>query len=162
MPKAIIYELACLISGQLEEAKALDLAKLIEKKISETSSILNFIEPKKIKLAYPIKKQQEGFLVSLDFTTEAKNILNFSKEMEKENDILRFLFIKKSPKKEESKEEKKPTKETEKTETTEAIPETIAQTPKKEKAKKEKPAEKEAKEQDLKKIEKDLDEILGS
>ncbi len=158
----IIYELAYLISSQLDESKALEFAKNIEKKVSENGTILNSIEPKKIKLAYLIKKQQEAFLVSLDFTTEAKNILIFSKEMEKEADVLRFLFIKKSPKKPEEPREERKVKEIEKTETVEEKPQAVADAPKKEKVKKEKPVEKEAKEEDLKKIEKDLDEILGA
>lgn len=160
MPKGIVYELAYLISGQLDEAKAQELAKKIEKKLEENSVILSSIEPKKIKLAYIIKKQQDGYLASVDFTCEPTNLIGISKEMEKEADVLRFLFIKKSPKKQEEQREeviKRPTEQ----KITEEKPEAPAEPAIKEKKKKEKSVEKEHKEEDLKKIEKDLDEILG-
>lgn len=162
MPKGIIYELAYLISGQLDEAKAQELAKKIEKKLEENSVILSSIEPKKIKLAYIIKKQQDGYLASVDFASEPANLIGISKEMEKEADVLRFLFIKKSPKKQEEQREEQATRKPVEQKITEERMETPAEPAVKEKKKKEKPAEKEHKEEDLKKIEKDLDEILGS
>lgn len=153
----IIYELAYLISGQIDEAKAQELAKKIEKRIEENSVILSSIEPKKIKLAYIIKKQQDGYLVSVDFTSDPKNLIEISKEMEKETDVLRFLTIKKSPEKQKEEVLKKAIEQKIDEKTTEASVEPTI----KEKKKKEKPVEKEYKEEDLKKIEKDLDEILG-
>ncbi len=150
----IIYELAYLISGEFNETQAQELAKKIEKTLSTTGVITSFIEPKKIKLAYPIKKQQEGFLASIDFIAAPEFILLLSKEMEKEADVLRFLIIKKSPEKQKEEVVKKPIEQKVAEESTDAPV-------MKEKKKKEKPVEKEHKEEDLKKIEKDLDEILG-
>jgi ribosomal protein S6 len=166
--KEIIYELTYLISGQLDETQAQELAKKIEKKLQESSVVLTSIEPKKIKLAYIIKKQQDGYLVSVDFTADPKFILLLSKEMEKEADVLRFLTIKKSP--EKQKEEKPASAPTELERGKEEVigkpetPETPAEPAVKEKKKTKKPASAEAiadKEEDLKKIEEDLDEILG-
>ncbi len=159
--KAIIYELAYLISGQLDEIEAQELAKKIEKILGKSGAIVSSIEPKKIKLAYPIKKQQESFLVSVDFTSDPKNLIEISKEMEKEADVLRFLIIKKSPKKQEEQREEQATRKPVEQKITEEKIETPSEPTVKEKRKKEKPAEKERKEEDLKKIEKDLDEILG-
>lgn len=159
--KEIIYELAYLISGQLNETEAQDLAKKIEKTLGESGTIINSLEPKKIKLAYPIKKQEEGFLISIDFTAEPKFILLLSREIEKETNVLRFLIIKKSPGKPEPIKAEPLIKRTETKEKPEDKKEEIVEVPKKEKVKKEKPASKEHKEEDLKKIEKDLDEILG-
>lgn len=154
MPKEIIYELAYLISGDLDEAKAHETAKKIEEMLSGLGQIKLSLEPKKIKLAYSIKKKQEGFLVSVDFTTKPANIAVISKTMEKEADVLRFLTIKKTP--ERPKEERPGAKKIEE----EKAPEEkiIVKT---EAPKKEKPIDKETKEEDLKKIEQDLDEILG-
>lgn len=161
----IIYELAFLISGQLDETQAQDLAKKIEKTLGDSGVIVSSTEPKKIKLAYLIKKQQEGFLVSIDFTAEPKFILLLSKEMEKETNVLRFLMIKKSAKKPEPMvkelEEKKEVI-TEKAKKPASV-ETMAG---KGKTKKPASAPPEArttagKEEDLKKIEEDLDKILG-
>ncbi|MDD5738770.1 MAG: 30S ribosomal protein S6 [Candidatus Pacebacteria bacterium] len=162
-----IYELAYLISGQLDEKKAKELEEKTEKSIKENSGVvLGSIELKKIKLAYIIKKQQDGYLSSIDFTCEPASLAKISKETEKEPDVLRFLIIKKSLKKpEEEKKErtiKKPVEVEQKEQ--ESVEEKI-ETPKepiiKEKKKKEKPADKKHKEEDLKKIEEDLDEILG-
>lgn len=162
MSKGIIYELAYLISGELDEIRAQDLAKKIEKKLEENSAILSSMEPKKIKLAYLIKKQQDGYLTSVDFTCEPTNLIGISKEMEKELDVLRFLFIKKSAQKPETiKEQPLIIKSEAQKEAVEKRKEATVEAPKKERIKKEKPVEKESKEENLKKIEKDLDEILG-
>lgn len=165
MSKGIIYELSYLISGQLDENKSKEEAGKTEKILKEKGSVLNYIEPKKIRLAYPIKKQQEGYLVSFDFNAEPKNLTEISKEMEKQEAVLRFLIIKKSPQKpEESEKQSRLKKPEEEKEIAEESPKIVIEKPKKEKVKKEKPTEKEnkEKEEDLKKIEKDLDEILGS
>jgi len=163
MPKGIIYELAYLISGELNEIQAQDLAKKIEKKLEENSVILSSMEPKKIKLAYLIKKQQDGYLVSVDFTCEPTNLIGASKEMEKELDVLRFLFIKKSAQKLEpvkEKMEEKPASAL--SELRRGKEEATTEKAKKEKTKKPVSVETAAgKEENLKKIEKDLDEILG-
>ncbi len=161
MSKGIVYELAYLISGQLDETQAQELAKKIEKKLQENSVVLSSIEPKKIKLAYIIKKQQDGYLVSIDFTSDPKNLIEISKEMEKEADVLRFLTIKKSPEKQKEQREERPIKISVEEKTIEEKTETSGEPVVKEKKKKEKPVEKEHKEEDLKKIEEDLDEILG-
>ncbi len=159
--KEIIYELAYLISSQLTESGALDLAKKIEEELKENSTILSSLEPKKIRLAYSIKKQDDGYLVSVDFTSEPKNLIGISQAMEKKTDVLRFITIKKSPKKPEKPREER-IRISEKPKVDEESPVAITEKTKKEKVKKEKPAEKETKEEDLKKIEKDLDDILGA
>ncbi|MDO8524390.1 MAG: 30S ribosomal protein S6 [bacterium] len=166
--KAIIYELAYLISGQIDENQAQELAKKIEKKLEENSVILGSIEPKKIKLAYIIKKQQDGYLMSVDFTSDPKNLIEISKEMEKETDVLRFLTIKKSPEKQKEQREepilRKPAEQKIVEEKTETSVEPVVREKKKKETLRQaqgKPVEKEHKEEDLKKIEKDLDEILG-
>ena len=159
--KEIIYELAYLISGQLAESGALDLAKKIEEELKENSTVLSSIEPKKIRLAYSIKKQDDGYLVSVDFTSKPESLIGISQSMEKKTDVLRFITIKKSPKKpEEPREERIRIPKEPKID--EESPVAVTEKVKKEKVKKEKPVEKETKEEDLKKIEKDLDEILGS
>lgn len=151
----MLYELSYLISGEMDEIKALDFAKKVESIVVNFGKDIVFLEPKKIRLAYPVKKQKEGFLASIGFASEPKNALQLAKDLAKETEILRFLVVKKIAKKpEEAKArtvlEKPPAKE-----------------PKKEKAKKEeaKPAKKEKptaaeKEEGLKKIEEDLDKIL--
>ncbi|MDD5433551.1 MAG: 30S ribosomal protein S6 [Candidatus Pacebacteria bacterium] len=184
--KEIIYELAFLLSGGLDETKAQEAFQKIEKMLSELGQVKLSLEPKKIKLAYPVKKEQEGFLVSIDFTTKPENIAVVSQTMDKSADILRFLIIKKSPEKikaerpegplpqkvqaeETSQEIPKPkqltpeeinSKKAQGEQEEKPLPQKVQAEGKKEKSKKERPSEEEKKE-DLKKIEKDLDEILG-
>lgn len=152
----MLYELSYLISGEIDEAKALDFAKKMENIISDFGKDVAFFEPKKIRLAYPVKKQREGFLASIDFAAEPKNTLQLTKDLAKETEILRFLIVKKLAKKpEEARSQPIPAK-----------PQT--EEPKKERVKKEgttKPAKKEKptiaeKEKGLKKIEEDLEKIL--
>jgi len=98
-----LYELSLLLSPDLKE-EGVEKEKAKIEKLTKAS----FENPKKIKLAYPIKKREEAFLLSGEFETE--NISEIKKELEKEP-ILRFLLIKKERKEEviqEKPKEKKP------------------------------------------------------
>ncbi len=167
MPKEIIYELAYLISGELDELKAQDYAKKVGSIISGFGKNAIPIEPKRIRLAFPVKKQQEGFLASINFNAEPENILLIAKELEKEKEILRFLTVKKSvakpekiqvrpqapkPVASEGGEVHSASSGREKMETKE---------PAKKKSIKKERAETTDKKEGLKKIEEDLDKILG-
>ena len=100
-----LYELSYLISPNLKEEEAVALQEKINSLVSKTIKLLRFDKIKKIKLAYPIQKKEEAFLASLDFQTEAGQIEELKKEIEKEKNILRFLLIKKRPRKEIKKRE---------------------------------------------------------
>ena len=100
------YELTCLLSPDLDEAGIEKIQELIKVKslLKET--------PKKVKLAYPVEKQEQAFLLTREFPAEPKEILELNKILKQEKNILRFLLIKKQ--KEEKKPEFKPRKPEEK------------------------------------------------
>lgn len=107
------YELSYLASPKLkeEELKALQERVILALR-KEGGDLDEEIPPMKRTLAYPIKKENEAFLVSLSFFLEGQKIENLKKELEKEKDILRFLiFQKKAPKEKlENEKLKKPEK----------------------------------------------------
>lgn len=98
-----LYELTLLLPPDLKEE---ELEK--EKAKIEELTKGKFENEKKIKLAYPVKKREQAFLLSGEF--EAEKIKEIKKELDKEP-ILRFLLIKKEKAEEKQREkpkEKKP------------------------------------------------------
>ncbi len=107
------YELTYLVSAKLEQKevesiiqKVKDIIKKLEGKIYEE---LPFY---KVRLGYPINKEEEAYLVSFDLFLPAQNVESLKKEVEQEKNILRHIIFKKKAPKEEAKisEEKKPQK----------------------------------------------------
>ena len=97
------YELAYLISFKLtlEDAKNFS-EQIIDWIKKEGGMVAEVKNPKRIKLAYEIKKETEGFLVSLNFHLEPEKLENVVKKMKSEGQILRSLiFTKKAPKEKE-------------------------------------------------------------
>lgn len=134
------YELSCLISPTVDEKTAKSLLDKIKETAGKESNISQKEEPKKIKLAYPIKKQNQAFLAYLSVKTKPEKIKTVKTEIEKIPEILRFILIKKEPSKPAKAAKKK-----------EAMP--PAAPPQKE-------ATKEKQKVALEQIEKELDQIL--
>ncbi|MDD4989738.1 MAG: 30S ribosomal protein S6 [Candidatus Pacebacteria bacterium] len=161
------YELAYLISGELDEPKAQDCAKKVECIIGSFGKNAISVEPKRIRLAFPVKKQQEGFLASVDFNAEPENILPIAKELEKEKEILRFLIVKKlaaKPEKTHVHSQAAKTVSLEEGEVNSILSgreRTGIKEPTKKKIIKKEKTETADKKEGLKKIEEDLDKILG-
>jgi len=130
------YELAYLISPELPEEELKSLQEKINSLIQKGAGVLNEIKlPIKKKLAYPIKKQREAFLINFNFYLEPEKLGSLEKELKSEKKILRYLILAK-PKIKIAKVRKRPTK-------------VISKIPVKEKK------------VGLKEIEKKLEEILG-
>ncbi len=104
------YELTFIISALFPETehtgienKILQYLKDIEGQISKSPFSLG-----RKKLTYPIKKQKHGFYVSLEFKLENKNNLkDLDNKLKHNNNILRYLVIKKPFLTEEDKKENK-------------------------------------------------------
>lgn len=133
----IDYDLTYLLSPDLslEEAKKIT-EKIIAFLQKEKGVFYQSKIPEKIKLAYPIQKKEQAYLVSLQFSLLPEKMPSLKKKLKGEDKILRFLVFKKKP----SKIRKKVT-------------------PKKPSPLPKKPSEKKV---GLKEIEKKLEEILGS
>jgi len=93
------YELSYLITPEIDPLKNREFVDEIEKSVSEKGEIVNVIPPKKIKLSYPIKKQKEGYLATVEFYCQPQNIESIKKALEKNENILRFIIFKKGKQK---------------------------------------------------------------
>lgn len=89
------YELTYLISPNLSPEEVENFSKNIEAQVSKIGEILPLEKPRKIRLAYPIEKKGEAFLQVFGFKSEPKKVLEFKETLGKEQNILRYLLIKK-------------------------------------------------------------------
>ena len=104
------YELAYLISPELPEEELKSLQEKINSLIQKGAGVLNEIKlPIKKKLAYPIKKHREAFLINLSFYFQAEKLGSLEKELKSEKKILRYLILAR-PKLKIAKVRKRPTK----------------------------------------------------
>lgn len=135
----IFYELTYLINPELTEEKAEEAFKELEKAISQQGKIIASEKPRKIVLAYPIKKKSQAFLALIRFEGETEAIKAINDNLKNEQTIIRFLLTK--HKKVEPKKEKK-------------VKPSILKKPAKKKTKVEE------RKVDMAEIEKELDQIL--
>jgi len=88
------FELTYLISPELSEEELKSLNEKINSLIQKGGGVLNEVGlPIKKKLAYPIKKKSEAFLVSSTFYLEPMGLKNLEKELEAEKKILNYLIL---------------------------------------------------------------------
>jgi len=154
MPK--IYDLTYLLSPDLNENEAQQLAQQISAGLAE-SKIIKTETPRMIGLSYPIKKQTTTFLANIIFETEPAKLVEIKNNLEKEEKILRFLLT-----------NRKRLPETpiiapaEPLASAEPEPSPIKKPAKSSKSKKAEPSKDQEQETDLKQIGDDLDEILNA
>lgn len=86
-----IYDLTYLLSPDLSENEAQQLAQQIEAGLAE-SKIIKTEAPRMIGLSYPIKKQTTAFLANIIFETEPDKLVEIKNILAKEEKILRFLL----------------------------------------------------------------------
>lgn len=94
MPK-LYYELTYLIQPGLNEAELKETTEKVGSLIGEEKNVLGIEPPQKIKLAYPIKKNNWAFLASVSFQTGPENALGIKKGIEKYPEVLRSIIVKK-------------------------------------------------------------------
>lgn len=94
------YELSYLIKPDLSEEEAQKTHQEIISSIQTKEGLLDAsLDPKKIRLSYPIKKAEEAYLATIIFYLKKESINSFQKELKENKDILRFLvFVRKKPK----------------------------------------------------------------
>jgi len=95
------YELTYLISPDLSEEELKILSGKINNFIQEETGILEkTTEPSKKKLGYSIKKKEEAFLVTLNFSLNPEKLGSLEKKLKSENQIFRYIILtKKTPEK---------------------------------------------------------------
>ncbi len=69
------------------------LAELVKKTVGEGTVVKDVTVIGKKTLAYPIKKTTEGVYVLINLEADRVNVAPIQKQMDLENDILRFLLI---------------------------------------------------------------------
>jgi len=95
------YELTLLISPDLSEEELKLLKEKIISLIQKEGGILNQESPlTKKSLAFPIKKRQSAYFVTLDFQILPEKIEDLEKKLKGEGKILRYLISVKTPIKE--------------------------------------------------------------
>jgi ribosomal protein S6 len=117
------YELTCLISSKLSEEEVKNLSEKINSLIKEGGGSFSELKiPIRRKLAYPIKKEGQIYLLTLNFHFEPEKLEIFGGKLKNLPEILRFSIQNKKITKIETLREKiipkikKPVPETEKVE----------------------------------------------
>ena len=94
------YELSCLLSPKLNITQLKELTQSISSSFEENAKKENLT---KINLSYPIKKEGQAFLYSINFESSPQKIIDLQKKLKSEDKILRFQIFSKKEKKLSSK-----------------------------------------------------------
>ncbi len=99
------YEITYLIVPSLTIEEASEYHERMKNVIEEAGGTPGKEQvPSKKSLAYPVEKNPEAYLASLDFEAREEDIKKISEKLKKEKNMLRYLLVKKEvPKKAEEK-----------------------------------------------------------
>lgn len=165
------YEISCIFSGKFSEEEVKKIKENVKKLIEEVGGkILGEESWGKKQLAYPVKKENQGFYEFITFQINPLALADLEKKIRLMDEVLRYLIVLFLPKKiieEKPKEKKKKIKEKvekEKKKTEELVPKKLIKKTKPAR-KKSVPAEKKVplkapSEEQYKELEKKLKEIL--
>lgn len=91
------YELTYLASPTFTHEEVVNYHEKIKSHISKEKGVISTDqEPIKKTLAYPVKKQAQAYLASVNFEIDIENIDKLKNIIKKENSILRHLLVKKN------------------------------------------------------------------
>lgn len=87
------YELMCILGPHLEGADLDSFKQDMETMLANNDGrLLHFTEPQKRDLAYPINKQNQGIYIVSHIALNPESVINFSKELKKNKQVLRHLI----------------------------------------------------------------------
>lgn len=90
------YELTIVLPGGASAVKKKSLGEKIERMVkSGSGKIKSSNEWGKIDLAFKIKKETQGVFIFMELEMEAPGAKNLKNKLRLENDIIRYLLIKK-------------------------------------------------------------------
>ena len=90
------YELTYLILPSLNQEEAGLLCGKVNDFVQESQGLVfNSLLPKKIPLAYPIKKETSAWLETVSFSLDKSATAAVDKRLKESKEILRYLFLKK-------------------------------------------------------------------
>lgn len=91
------YELTYLASPTFTQEEVANYHKKIKSQISKEDGVTGpEQEPIKKTLAYPVKKQTQGYIASIDFEINADELSKIKEILKKESSMLRYILIKKN------------------------------------------------------------------
>ncbi len=94
------YELSFWLKPQLEEEEVLQKISQIQRIIQEEGGYnVEASLPKLKLLAYPIKKETSGYFIYIQFEISPEKLLAVEKKLKQEQDILRYLIVKREKRK---------------------------------------------------------------
>jgi small subunit ribosomal protein S6 len=100
------YEETVIIDGSLENEQIDTEVKKIEEIIQTHGGKIHDIHRwGRKKLAYPIRKKEQGYYIVITFEADGSSIVEFERELELNETVLRYLSI--SARQESSEKEKK-------------------------------------------------------
>lgn len=89
------YILDYIVTPELTKEQTQEVCSHISQRITKSKgAIKNNFPPKKITLAYPIKKQEEGFWGRIEFLIAPEMISDVIEELNKNPKILRYVLAK--------------------------------------------------------------------
>ena len=88
------YESVVIINSSLEEEKVKALIKKFSDLINKDGKVNEVNELGKKKLAYEIKKNQEGFYVVLKFEANPNLITELERQYRISDDVVKFIVVK--------------------------------------------------------------------
>ena len=94
------YELSFWLKPQLEEEEVSQKISQIQRIIQEEGGYnVEASLPKLKLLAYPIKKETSGYFIYIQFEISPEKLLAVEKKLKQEQDILRYLIVKREKRK---------------------------------------------------------------
>lgn len=89
------YELMFIVKTTMEGSAASDLANSYKKLITDgKGNVTNFKDLGQKKLAYPIKKQINGFYYLINFDASTETIKELDRRLRLDENIIRHMIIK--------------------------------------------------------------------
>lgn len=89
------YELMLIVKSQTIEEAEKKITELVGKYLKDKGKIASITPLGRKQLVYPIKKERSGNFLLLKLELSGKEVGQLSEKLRLEEDILRYLFIKK-------------------------------------------------------------------
>ena len=89
------YETIFIISTSVEEAKIKDLVEKFSTLINSNGKVEAVDEWGQKKLAYPVKKQKEGYYVLINFEAKPELIAELERVYRITDEVIKFITVKK-------------------------------------------------------------------
>ena len=91
------YELVYILQADLDDATTDGIVENIETLIKNSNGEIDKVDRwGKRKLAYPIRKMNEGYYVCVNFKCEPEEVANIKRSLGYNENVLRYIIVKKA------------------------------------------------------------------